>query len=107
MKKSKLIASALLIALTVFFAGCATPFPVGAAFTDVELPIMATSNSASSSTKKGVATCESYLCLFAVGEASIQKAAENGDIKKITHIDWDAKNILGVYGVYTVTVYGE
>ena len=101
------ITSVLLIAIAVFFTGCATPFPVGLGFTDVDLPVMATSNSADSSSKKGTATCESYLGLIAVGEASIQKAAENGDIETITHIDWDAKNILGVYGVYTVTVYGE
>ena len=103
----KLIASAMLIALTVFFTGCATPFPVGVAFTDVELPILATSNPTSASTKKGSATCESYLGLFAIGEASIQKAAESGGIKKVTHVDWDAKNVLGVWGTYTVTVYGE
>ena len=103
----KLIASATLVALTVFFPGCATPLPVGAAFTDIELPVMVTSNSSSSNTKKGTSTCESYLGLFAVGKASIEEAAENGDIKKISHVDWHAKNILGVYGIYTVTVYGE
>jgi len=32
---------------------------------------------------------------------------ENGNISKIHHVDWDVENILGVYGVYTVTVYGE
>ena len=103
----KLIASASLIAFTVFFTGCATPFPIGAAFTDVELPIMATSIPSSSSTKKGTSSCESFLGLIAVGEASIQEAAEEGGITKITHIDWHAKNVLGVYGIYTVTVYGE
>lgn len=103
----KLIASISSIALALFFTGCATPFPVGLAFTDVEFPVLATNNPITEETKKGEATCESFLGLFAVGEASIEEAAEEGGITKITHIDWDAKNILGVYGVYTVTVYGE
>ena len=103
----QLIALASLIALTAFFSGCATPFPVGLAFTDVDFPVLATDNPITEDTKKGVSTCESFLGLIAVGDASIEEAAEQGGITKITHIDWDAKNILGVYGAYTVTVYGE
>lgn len=103
----KLIATVTLIAFALFFAGCATPYPVGSLFTELELPVAATSNTAASSSKKGTASCESYLGLFAVGEASIERAAQNGNIKKITHIDWHVKNILGIYGIYTVTVYGE
>ena len=103
----KSLVSILSVTLIAFFAGCATPYPVGLMFTDVDLPVGATSNTATANLKKGTASCETYLSLIAVGEASIQKAAENGDIKKVTHIDWDAKNILGVYGEYTVTVYGE
>ena len=103
----KLISLASLTVLAAFFTGCATPYPVGSAFTDVELPVIATSNAFSSKTKKGTSTCESYLGLFSVGKASIKEAAENGDIEKISYIDWHAKNILGLYGVYTLTVYGE
>ncbi len=103
----KLIASIPLIVLTVFFAGCATPIPVGIAFTDVQFPVLATNNPITEETKKGVSTCESFLGLIAVGDASIEEAAEEAGITKITHIDWDAKNVLGVYGTYTVTVYGE
>ena len=103
----KKLISASLIALTVFFSGCATPFPVGFAFTDVQLPVMATDNPITEDTKKGVSTCESFLGLIAVGDASIEEAAEEGGITKITHIDWHAKNVLGVWGTYTVTVYGE
>ena len=40
-------------------------------------------------------------------EKYIQEAADEGGITKITHVDWSAKNVLGVYGEYTVTVYGE
>ena len=103
----KLIITASLAALAVFFTGCATPFPVGIIVTDVQLPVLATNNPVSEDTKKGESSCESFFGLFATGAASIQEAAEEGGITKITHVDWSAKNILGVYGVYTVTVYGE
>ena len=103
----KLIVSASLAALTVFFTGCATPFPVGGIVTDVQLPVLATSNPINKGSKKGEAVCESYFGLFATGDASIEEAAKDGGITKITHVDWKAKNILGVYGEYIVTVYGE
>jgi len=32
---------------------------------------------------------------------------KNGNITKISHVDWEAKNILGIIGNYKVTVYGE
>lgn len=103
----KIIASASLAALAVFFTGCATPYPVGGIVTDIHLPVLATSTSISEDSKKGEARCESYFGLFATGDASIEEAAKEGGITKITHVDWKAKNILGVYGEYTVTVYGE
>ena len=103
----KLIPLTLLTVIAVFFSGCATSYPVGSLFTDVNLPINATSNPTTAGTKKGTATCESFLGLFAFGDASIEKAAQAGGIKRISHIDWDVKNVLGVYGMYTVTVYGE
>lgn len=103
----KLIVSASLIAITLFFAGCATSYPRGSFFTNIQLPVAVTDNDIPRSSKKGTAYCESFLGLFASGDASIQTAAENGGITKITHIDWDVDNILGFYGKYTVTVYGE
>ena len=103
----KLTSSVFCLAVTLFLTACATPLPVGILYTDVEYPIAATSHTPASSPKKGTATCKSYLGLIAVGEASVQKAAQDAGITKITHIDWDAENILGLYGVYTVTVYGE
>ena len=103
----KLIVSASLAALAVFFTGCATPYPVGSIVTEVQLPVLATSNPIDLDGKKGTSTCKSYFSLLAFGDASIQEAAAEGGITKITHIDWSAKNVLGVYGEYTVTVYGE
>lgn len=103
----KLIVLTSLAALAVFFTGCATPYPVGGIVTDLQLPVLATNTPITKSSKKGEAVCESYLGLFATGDASIEEAAKDGGITKITHVDWQAKNVLGVYGRYIVTVYGE
>ena len=103
----KSILSAVSILSILFLTGCATPYPVGSLFTQLELPVATTSNPVSSSSKKGTAVCKSYLSWIAVGDASIEAAAKDGGITKITHIDWEVENILGIYGVYTLTVYGE
>ncbi|MDD3987612.1 MAG: TRL domain-containing protein, partial [Candidatus Omnitrophica bacterium] len=49
----------------------------------------------------------SILGLVATGDSSIKTAASNGGIKTIKYVDYDAKNILGIYGEYTTTVYGD
>jgi hypothetical protein len=67
---------------------------------------MATSNSGVSS-KTGEAQCISVLGLVAVGDCSIDTAKKNGGITKVNTVDWDAKNILGIYGTYKVIVSGE
>ncbi|MBN2701406.1 MAG: TRL-like family protein [Methylohalobius sp. ZOD2] len=86
--------------------GCATPYPTGVAFTDTKLPIHATSLG-DRPHKTGVAECTSILSLIATGDCSIEAAKLNGDITKVHHVDWDAHNILGIYGKYKVMVYGE
>ncbi|SRR6056297_1530769 len=106
MKHVKLICFIGLIALIPMVMGCATSYPVGSLYTKVKLPIDAEGNMSSAS-KVGTAECTSVLSLVATGDASIQTAMENGNITKIHHVDWDVENILGIYGVYKVTVYGE
>ncbi len=95
-----------LLVCAVIVSGCATAFPIGGAYTELRLPVAATSNGARSP-KVGMASCQSYLGLFAIGDASIQTAKRNGGITKVHHVDWEAKNILGLIGDYKVIVYGE
>lgn len=82
--------------------------PVGAVgagiYTDVSGPICATSNAGAS--KMGQASATGIIC-FATGDASIKAAADNGQITKISHVDYHTKSILGIYAKTTVTVYGE
>ena len=88
------------------FMGCATMIPFGGLYTGTKLPFMATSNSGVSS-KTGEAQCISVLNWVAVGDCSIETAKKNGGITKVNTVDWDVKNILGIYGTYTVIVSGE
>ncbi len=103
MKKLKLWVL-ILVAATV--TGCATPFPVGVIYTDIQVPYPVAGES-SAMEKSGTAECTSVLGLVAVGDASIRQAMQNGHITKVSYVEWSANNILGVIGTYKVTVYGE
>jgi hypothetical protein len=95
-----------LAGLLFLFTGCATIYPSGAIYTNVQLPMQVTDN-AGTPMKTGTAQATSILGLVATGDASIEAAKKNGNITKVYHVDWDAMNVLGIYGRYTVTVYGE
>ncbi|MGQ1891108.1 TRL-like family protein [Thermophagus sp. OGC60D27] len=70
------------------------------------LPVNATSNSVGS--KVGTATATGYLgVLFFDQDASIQKAAENGGITKISTVDLKSTSILGIIVTYETIVTGE
>jgi hypothetical protein len=95
-----------LAGLLFILTGCATIYPSGAIYTNVQLPVTVTDN-AGTPMKTGTAQATSILGLVATGDASIEAAKKNGNITKVYHVDWDAMNVLGIYGRYTVTVYGE
>ncbi len=96
----------LCTAVLLLISGCATQIPIGSVLIDNTLPMEVGDNSVSS-TKVGTAMSQSYLGLIAVGDSSIQTAAKNGGITKISHVDWKVKNFLGFIGEYTTIVYGE
>lgn len=104
MKKSLVLIPA---AAALLLAGCASPVPNGVIFTDVQLPVSATSNQDTSKMKVGKSFCKSYVGMVTIGDASVQTAKKNGGIKKVVAVDWKAKSILGLIGEYECTVYGE
>ena len=87
-------------------SGCASALPQGVIYTGLKLPVAVT-GADTAPMKTGKSSCTSVLILFATGDCSIEKAAKNGGITKVHHVDWDAKNFLGIYGSYTLTVYGD
>lgn len=104
MKKVSFIILVLFVA--VMLNGCATPYPVGLIYTEIKAPVGAGAGGMAYS-KVGTAKATSVLGLVATGDCSIKAAAAQGGIKTIKYVDYDAKNILGVFGEYTTTVYGD
>ncbi len=98
----------LILSVPVLLTGCgafvASPAP-GAIYSDLQYPFMVTGEVGS--TKVGTAEAQTILGLFASGDASIQTAMRRGGIEKVSHIDIQARSILGIYATYTVYVYGE
>ena len=109
----KLIVCSLAGVVASFMTGCAgvsVPtqggYVYGWIYSDVSAPhtVLAASGG---SAKVGTASASSILGFFATGDASTQSAASSAGITKIHHVDYNAKNSLGLWAKYTVTVYGE
>ncbi|MBT8352347.1 MAG: TRL-like family protein [Deltaproteobacteria bacterium] len=90
----------------LFVTGCATLYPAGSIYTNISLPVTVTANGGTA-TKVGISQSTSILGAVAIGDASIEAAKKNGGITKVHHVDYGVKNILGIFGTYTTTVYGE
>ncbi len=104
MRKTSFLVLASLMAIAL--SGCATPYPLGLVYTELKAPVSAGEGGISYS-KTGIAKATSVLGLVATGDCSIKTAASNGNIRTIKYVDYDAKSVLGVYGEYTTTVYGD
>lgn len=103
----KLLLSACVVS-ALFLTSCSTVYPgsgTGLIYTNVTEGQTATSNNLGS--KRGEATATGILGLVSTGDASIQTAAKNAGITKISHVDTKKKSILGVVSKYTTIVYGE
>jgi len=91
----------------VFASGCLPPkSPVyGLVYMDVKGPEQATPNLLGK--KMGKGCCESVLGVYARGDCSIETAAREANITRITHVDHYSETILLVYSKYTILVYGN
>lgn len=69
-------------------------------------PICATSNPVGN--KCGVAKTTTFLYFFGgSADCGINKAAKNGGITRISHVDSYQKSYLGIINIYGCRVYGE
>ena len=104
MKVQKKLITALL--MVFLFSGCAVSYHplVGMIYTDNAGPLLVTDNP--EGTKVGMATSK---VIFGVcyGDSSIETAALNGNITKITAVDTDITNVLGIYVEFTTIVHGN
>lgn len=106
MKKNIAVMSGVL-AVIVLLSGCATMYPVGSLYTGVKIPNNMGAGKDVSYTKIGKSSACSILSLIATGNASLEKAIQNGGIKTVKYVDYSADNFLGIFGTYTTTVYGD
>ena len=103
----KLVALSALALLGAFASSCAAPLPVGCLYTDITLPgALGDGNIGKSANRHGSASCYSILGWVAAGDASINEAAYNGDVDKISWTSFHATNYFGIYGIYRTDVYG-
>lgn len=87
------------LAMGLIIAACATSCAT-------TTPITATSNPVGN--KCGVAKATTVLTIFGgSADCGINKAAKNGGITRISHVDAFQKNYLGIVTIYGVRVYGE
>ena len=98
----------LSISSLLMLSGCGavgnTPV-LGTLYTNVKAPITATNNPKGS--KTGEAKCMSILGLVAVGDCSVEAAAKEGKINKVSTVDYKNISVLGLYTEVKVIVTGE
>ena len=82
---------------------------MGLFYTDATYPVTATGSKVQdlSTLKKGTASTNNILFLVETGDESIDTAAKNGGINKISHIDIHEKSVFIFWKGIKVTVYGE
>ena len=96
-------------ALAVLASGCVMTRSntiMSALTLDVSSPDMSFVDNDVKPAKMGVAKASGIIC-FCEGDASLKAAMDNGGIKKVHHVDYKVKNILGIVADYTTIVYGE
>jgi len=93
-----------LLGVVVMLAGCASYMPHGMIYTEGKMGVQAGSGAAD---KTGRACMTSILGLVATGDASLEAAKAAGGIKDIVSMNYEVKNILGVWGEYCLVVKGR
>lgn len=105
MKKLFYAVAACLMLTASSCAIVGTPAGMGTLYTGMTSGEAVTSNPLGK--KVGQSSASNILGIVATGDASINTAAKNGGIKKISHVDSKKTSILGLFATYTTIVYGD
>lgn len=100
----------LAVCAAILLPACAHVSPAyqavpGYWFSELHSPGFATADSVGD--KHGMSSAESYVGLFARGDASINAAATEGGLTRVTHVDYKAFSVLGVYARIETYAYGK
>ena len=104
----KIIFSILLSCL--FFTLSSQAYALGLFYTNANYPVAATGATSPddlTELKKGKSSALNVLGIVEVGDAGINKAAKESNIKKINFIDINEKSVFIFFKKITTTVYGE
>lgn len=102
--------SLILTLILLTLSACAAGYiplggvPFGVLYTGGKMGVQAGSGP---ETKTGKACVVSILGLVSTGDASIEAAKAAGGITEVTNINYEAKNILGIYSTGCVVVTGR
>jgi len=101
----------LAVVICVGAAGCyVTPVkpPPGWIVANFKAPLSADNQEVRiAGAKTGTATVENYLGIISTGDCSLEEATKDVGIKKISYVDYEYFNVLGVYQRFTVIVHGD
>ena len=78
--------------------------PIGLVYTDLDAPLAPRGEVGS---RRGTSTVTAFLFLVSTGDGSVRAAAKNGGIRDVKLVDYEYKNVLGVFQRYTTVVYGD
>ena len=96
-------------AIAAVASGCVYVTPANSITAPIALDVQCPAGSVDNDVKPakmGTATA-SGIILFCEGDGSLKAAMDNGGIKKVHHVDYKTKNILGIVSSATTIVWGE
>lgn len=124
--KTRLLPPLLAAAGCILLSGCGLmPFPLrgplpvtpvlpptGGIFTNIKAPLTVDHTGVGSGSKVGTASTmfirePIFQTSYAWQDASIKSAAASGNISKIAYADYELLTVLGLFGQFTVRVYGD
>ena len=107
MKKLAGLAAAAAIVGTLGCYSAPVMPPPGMVFADIKAPLDYDQEASSVSNSSGSAESLSILGLVALGDCSINTAANNGGLSTLHGADYEYFNVIGVYQTFTTVVYGD
>lgn len=108
--KKMFLGAALALAAPILLSGClVAPVipPVGIIYSDLKAPLDYDQEASTVGPRTGTSESMSILGLVAMGDASVQAAAQNGNITKANGADYEYFNVLGIYQRYRTVLHGE
>jgi hypothetical protein len=110
MKRSAFITATVAVLATTFLSGClVAPVmpPHGLLFSSYKSPLFPDQTEGNAAKQSGESSAVTILYLVTVGDASLDKAVQDGRLSKVNYVDYEYMNVLGVYQHYKTIARGE